>query len=84
MYVMAISKLWELYSGDNTYVEFIQPMHAWVNGLPGTEVAIEGYEEGVVDSVKSLSHSVVGDNLLATVLVHVRPTGPIVETNEDE
>ena len=80
MYTAVLSKLWEV---SDTYADLIEPMHEWINNLPGNQIAIEGYEEGVVDSVKSVSHSVIGGNLLATVLVNVRETGPIVEPPQE-
>jgi hypothetical protein len=54
-------------------------MVTWANNLRGTEVHIEGYPEGVVDSLKSLDTTVIGGSLLCAVVVNVEETGPIVE-----
>ncbi len=58
-------------------------MAAWANSLPGTEIRLEGYPEGTVDSLKSVDTNWVNESLICTIVVNVRETGPVVEALDE-
>ena len=55
----------------------------WANNFVGTEVAVQGYPVGVAKTLRSLSHSLFQNRVIATLIVGVEETGPIVEELPD-
>ncbi len=79
MYTIVLVKS---FVGFKTLSDAYTVMAEWANSLRGVAVHMSGQQEGVVDSMKSLDSSVVGESLICSVVVNVKETGPIVEEPE--
>lgn len=80
MFTVTIAKAFSPDTPDETLVTSLEKMVEWSNNLKGTEVKIPNQPEGVVDSVKSLSHSIInGEAIICVAVVNARETNGIVE-----